>query len=70
MATKVIIESNGDTEVLQLCETKLEKLEKHEVLIEHKAIGVNYLDVQHRDGSVPVSIPSGIGIARYAGCPK
>lgn len=62
MSTKVIIESNGGTEVLQLCETKLEKLKKHEVLIEHKAIGVNYLDIQHRDGSVPVNLPSGIGI--------
>ena len=33
-----------------------------EVLIEHVAIGLNYLDNYHRSGLYPVKLPSGIGI--------
>ena len=32
-----------------------------EVWIEQEAIGVNYLDVTQRNGSVPIPLPSGLG---------
>ena len=32
-----------------------------EVLIEHKAIGLNFIDTYHRSGSYPLDLPSGIG---------
>jgi NADPH2:quinone reductase len=33
-----------------------------EVWIEQEAIGVNYLDVTQRNGSVPIALPSGLGL--------
>ncbi|MFW0756379.1 quinone oxidoreductase family protein [Pseudomonas sp. H11T01] len=62
MPIAVIIEQNGGPEVLELREIERRKPNKGEVWIEQKSIGVNYLDINHRDGSVPVSLPSGIGI--------
>ena len=32
-----------------------------EVLIEHKAIGLNFIDTYHRSGLYPIELPSGIG---------
>jgi len=32
------------------------------VLIDHQAIGINYLDVTQRNGAVPVALPSGLGL--------
>lgn len=62
MPIAVIIKQNGGPEVFELREIERRKPNKGEVWIEQKSIGVNYLDINHRDGSVPVSLPSGIGI--------
>jgi len=35
--------------------------EPGEVLVRHTAIGLNYLDVYHRSGQIPLPVPSGIG---------
>jgi len=61
MTRVVIIEKTGEPEVLQLKNIKLEKPGSEEVLIEHKAIGLNYIDTYHRSGLYPLQLPSGIG---------
>ena len=40
---------------------KIEKTGGPEVLIEHKAIGLNFIDTYHRSGLYPLELPSGIG---------
>ena len=39
----------------------MEKPDADEVTIEHKAIGLNYIDTYHRSGLYPLKLPSGIG---------
>ena len=54
------ISKNGGPEVLELKDIKLNKPEKDEVTIEHKAIGLNYIDTYHRSGLYPLKLPTGI----------
>ena len=61
MSKSVIISKHGGPEVLQLKEIELQNPGPNEVLIEHIAIGLNYIDVYHRSGLYPVDLPSGIG---------
>ncbi len=56
-----IISKNGGPEVIELKEITLEKPEADEVTIEHKAIGLNYIDTYHRSGLYPLKLPSRIG---------
>ena len=42
-------------------EISLEKPNENEVTIEHKAIGLNYIDTYHRSGLYPLKLPTGIG---------
>ena len=58
----VKIEKNGSPEVIKIEEITLSKPGNNEVLIEHVAIGLNYIDNYHRSGLYPVKLPSGIGI--------
>ena len=62
MTRVVIIEKNGGPEVLQIRNIELQKLQPDQVLIETKAIGLNYIDTYHRSGSYPLPLPSGIGV--------
>jgi len=62
MTRVVIIEKNGEPEVLQIRNIKLQELQPDQVLIETKAIGLNYIDTYHRSGSYPLPLPSGIGV--------
>ena len=55
------ISKNGGPEVLELKDISLEKPKTDEVTIEHKAIGLNYIDTYHRSGLYPLQLPSGIG---------
>ena len=57
----VTISKTGGPEVLELKEINLGKPDSDEVLIEHVAIGLNYIDTYHRSGLYPVNLPSGIG---------
>jgi len=55
------ISKNGGPEVLELKDISLEKPKTDEVRIEHKAIGLNYIDTYHRSGLYPLQLPTGIG---------
>ena len=57
----VEISKNGGPEVLELKDIALGKPENDEVTIEHKAIGLNYIDTYHRSGLYPLKLPTGIG---------
>jgi len=60
--TRIIkIEKSGGPEVLKLETINLEKPAPEEVTIEHKAIGLNFIDTYHRSGLYPIELPSGIG---------
>ncbi len=58
----VKINKTGGPEELILEEITLGKPGNDEVLIEHIAIGLNYIDTYHRSGLYPLSLPSGIGM--------
>ena len=61
MTRVVKIDKTGGPEVLKLETVKLDKPDPKEVLIEHKAIGLNFIDTYHRSGLYPLELPSGIG---------
>ena len=61
MTRIVKIEKTGRPEVLKFDTIKLDKPGPDEVLIEHKAIGLNFIDIYHRSGLYPLELPSGIG---------
>ena len=56
------INKTGGPEVLGLKDIKLSDPKSGEVLINQKAIGLNYIDTYHRSGLYPVPLPSGIGL--------
>jgi len=58
----VKIKKTGGPEVLNLEEITLRKPENDEVLIEHVAIGLNYIDTYHRSGLYPLMMPAGLGM--------
>ena len=62
MTRIVKIEKTGGPEVLKLETISLEKPAPEEVTIEHKAIGLNFIDIYHRSGLYPVELPSSIGL--------
>ena len=59
---RIEISKNGGPEVLELKDISLEDPNNNEVTIEHKAIGLNYIDTYHRSGLYPLKLPSGIGL--------
>ena len=61
MTRIVKIEKTGGPEVLKFETIELDKPAPDEVLIEHKAIGLNFIDIYHRSGLYPLELPSGIG---------
>ena len=61
MTRVVIIEKTGGPDVLKFETVKLNSPAPEEVLIEHKAIGLNFIDTYHRSGLYPLELPSGIG---------
>ena len=62
MTRVVKIEKNGGPEVLQIKNVDLQEIHPDQVLIETKAIGLNYIDTYHRSGSYPLPLPSEIGV--------
>ena len=58
---EVKISKYGGPEVLELKDFSLEDPKENEVTIEHKAIGLNYIDTYHRSGLYPLSLPTSIG---------
>ena len=61
MTRVVKIEKTGEPEVLKFETIEIGAPGPKEVLIEHKAIGLNFIDTYHRSGSDPLDLPSGIG---------
>jgi len=61
MTRVVKIEKTGGPEVLKFETMTLGKPGSDEVEIEHKAIGLNFIDIYHRSGLYPLKLPSGIG---------
>ena len=59
---EVKIQKAGGPEVLKIEEITLGNPGDDEVLIEHVAIGLNYIDTYHRSGLYPLKLPSGIGM--------
>ena len=58
----VKIQKTGGPEIIELQDITLEKPKNDEVLIEHVAIGLNYIDTYHRSGLYPLALPSGLGM--------
>ena len=61
MTRIVKIEKTGGPEVLKFETITIDQPSPEEVLIEHKAIGLNFIDIYHRSGLYPLQLPSGIG---------
>ena len=61
MTRVVKIEKTGGPEVLKFETIEIGDPGPEEVFIEHKAIGLNFIDTYHRSGSYPLDLPSGIG---------
>ena len=61
MTRIVRITKTGGPEVLKLETINLDQPNPDEVLIEHKAIGLNFIDTYHRSGLYPIELPSEIG---------
>ena len=62
MTRVVKIEKTGGPEVLKIESIELGKTGPEEVLIEQKAIGLNFIDTYHRSGLYPIELPSSIGV--------
>ncbi|MHA7820923.1 MAG: quinone oxidoreductase family protein [Erythrobacter sp.] len=61
-ATRAQITSHGGPEVIEWVTEDAPSPGPGEVLIEHSAIGLNFIDTYHRTGLYPVDLPSGLGI--------
>ena len=58
---EIQISRNGGPEVLELKDISLNKPSPDEVTIQHKAIGLNYIDTYHRSGLYALKLPARIG---------
>ena len=61
-AIEAFIEEQGGPEVIQWRERTLGDPGPGEVLVRQRAVGLNYIDIYHRDGTYPVSLPGGLGV--------
>jgi NADPH2:quinone reductase len=56
------VHHTGGPEVLNWEEVEVGDPGPHEVLLRQTAVGLNYIDVYHRDGLYPLPLPTGIGL--------
>lgn len=61
MNRAIRIHRTGGPDCLQLDEVPVPAPARGEVLVVHRAIGVDFLDCHHRSGFHPLALPSGIG---------
>jgi NADPH2:quinone reductase len=61
-AKTVVVEAPGGPEQLKLVERELGAPGQGEILIRHKAIGLNFIDVYQRTGLYPLSYPAALGM--------
>jgi len=62
MTRIVKVSKNGGPEVLEIKNIEIRDPRPDQVLIEQKAIGLNYIDTYHRRGMYPLPLPTGIGL--------
>lgn len=59
----IVFDKTGGPDVLQVRDLPVGTCNEGEALVKHTAIGVDFIDVYHRNGLYPVaSLPSGIGM--------
>lgn len=61
-ATQAFIEEQGGPEVIQWREVTLDEPGPGKLLLRQTAVGLNYIDTYHRDGTYPVELPTGLGL--------
>lgn len=62
MATRIEFHKHGGPEVLQTVEFTPTEPAEHEIQVENKAIGINFIDTYIRSGLYPPpSLPAGLG---------
>lgn len=61
MAKRIQIKQHGGPEVMQLIDVAIPEPAAREVVVENKAIGINYIDTYVRSGLYPAAMPSGLG---------
>lgn len=62
MVRTVIMENHGGPEVLQLADRPLASPGPGEILIRHRAIGLNFIDCYQRSGLYPMKLPAALGM--------
>lgn len=60
-AQQAFITAQGGPEVIQWETVDLPPPSSGEVQVRHLAVGVNYIDTYHRDGTYPLPLPAGLG---------
>jgi NADPH2:quinone reductase len=61
MTRAIRFDSFGGPEVLEYRDVELAAPGEGEARVAHRAIGVNFIDVYHRTGLYPLTLPSGLG---------
>ena len=61
-ATQAFIETQGGPEVIDWREVTLGEPGPGEILLRQTAVGLNYLDIYHRDGTYKIPVPTGLGV--------
>ena len=61
-AIEAFIETQGGPEVIDWRTVTLDAPGAGQVLVRQTAVGLNYIDTYHRDGTYPVPLPSGLGV--------
>jgi len=63
MPKVVKIKNFGTADVMEITEEESAPIKAGEARVEHIAVGLNYLDIMHRQGHYPLPLPTGIGVA-------
>lgn len=61
-ASEAFVPAPGGPDTIKWRTVDLGAPQSGEVLIQHHAIGVNYLDTYHRDGTYPLDMPARLGV--------
>ncbi|WP_343676707.1 quinone oxidoreductase [Paraburkholderia heleia] len=62
MTRRIQVHAAGGPEVMKWEEVELGTPGQGEIRIRHTAVGLNYIDVYHREGSYPLPMPTGLGV--------
>ena len=58
----IVVRRNGPPDVLEWEEVGLARPQAGEVLVRHTAVGLNFIDVYHREGLYPLELPFTPGV--------